>query len=106
MRDFRNAKAMAQTLRAALAAKGVKITVSQSLELVAEMFGLDDWNTLVAAIGAEKTISREKVSHRRSWEAIRFHHFRPCLLRRSIGPLASQASEIMNTRHWSIFCSP
>ena len=31
MRDFRNAKAMAQTLRAALAAKGLKITVSQSL---------------------------------------------------------------------------
>jgi ATP-dependent Clp protease ATP-binding subunit ClpA len=35
MRDFRNAKAMAQTLRAALAAKGIKITVGQSLELMA-----------------------------------------------------------------------
>jgi hypothetical protein len=62
MRDFRNAKTMAQTLRAALAAKGVKITVGQSLELIAEMFGLADWNTLAAAISAEKTISREKVS--------------------------------------------
>jgi hypothetical protein len=30
MRDFRDAKAMAQTLRAALAAKGLKITVSES----------------------------------------------------------------------------
>jgi hypothetical protein len=62
MRDFRNAKAMAQTLRAALATKGVKITVGQSLELIAEIFGLADWNTLAAAIRAEKSISREKVS--------------------------------------------
>ena len=42
MRDFRNAKAMAQTLRAALATKGVKITIGQSLELIAEIFGLAD----------------------------------------------------------------
>ena len=50
MRDFRDAKAMAQTLRAALAAAGFKITVSQSLELIAKMFGVADWNTLAAAI--------------------------------------------------------
>lgn len=50
MRDFRDAKAMAQTLRAALAAAGCKITVSQSLELTAKMFGVADWNTLAAAI--------------------------------------------------------
>ena len=62
MRDFRNAKAMAQTLRAALATKGVKITVGQSLELIAGIFGLADWNTLAAAIRAEKSISREKGS--------------------------------------------
>ena len=62
MRDFRNAKAMAQTLRAALATKGVKITIGQSLELIAEIFGQADWNTLAAAIRAEKSISREKVS--------------------------------------------
>jgi hypothetical protein len=62
MRDFRNAKAMAQTLRAALAAKGIKITVGQSLELTAEMFGLADWNTLAAAINAERAIPREKIS--------------------------------------------
>jgi hypothetical protein len=62
MRDFRNAKSMAQTLRAALATKGVKITIGQSLELIAEIFGLANWNTLAAAIRAEKSISREKVS--------------------------------------------
>jgi Glyoxalase superfamily protein/Clp amino terminal domain, pathogenicity island component len=53
MRDFRDAKDMAHTLRAALATKGLKITVSQSLELIAEIFGVADWNTLAAAIRAE-----------------------------------------------------
>jgi hypothetical protein len=50
MRDFRDAKIMAHTLRAALAAKNFKITVSQSLELIAEVFGVSDWDTLAAAI--------------------------------------------------------
>lgn len=50
MRDFRDAKAMAQTLRAALAAKGVKITIGESLELIAKALGAADWNTLSAAI--------------------------------------------------------
>jgi hypothetical protein len=53
MRDFRDAKAMAHTLRAALAAKGLNITVSQSLELIAQAFGAADWNTLSAAIGEQ-----------------------------------------------------
>lgn len=49
MRDFRDSKAMAHTLRTSLASKGLKITVGQSLELIAELFGLPDWNTLAAA---------------------------------------------------------
>jgi hypothetical protein len=53
MRDFRDAKAMAQTLRAALAAAGFKISVGQSLELIAKAFGAADWNTLSAAINAD-----------------------------------------------------
>jgi Glyoxalase superfamily protein/Clp amino terminal domain, pathogenicity island component len=53
MRDFRDAKAMARTLRAALAAKGVKITISGSLELIAQALGLADWNTLSATIRAQ-----------------------------------------------------
>ncbi len=52
MRDFRDAKAMAHTIRAALAAKGVKITIAESLELTAKAFGAADWNTLSAAIKA------------------------------------------------------
>jgi Glyoxalase superfamily protein/Clp amino terminal domain, pathogenicity island component len=53
MRDFRDAKAMAHTLRAALARKGHKVTNSESLELIAEAFGVADWNTLSAAIREE-----------------------------------------------------
>jgi len=53
MRDVRDAKAMAHTLRAALATKGFKVTVSQSLELIAQAFGVADWNTLAATIRAE-----------------------------------------------------
>jgi len=60
MRDFRDAKAMAQTLRAALAAMDLKITVSQSLELIAQAFGVADWNTLSAAIRAEATAVPEE----------------------------------------------
>jgi hypothetical protein len=50
MRDFRDAKAMAHTLRAALATKGHKVTNSESLELIAQAFGVADWNTLSAVI--------------------------------------------------------
>lgn len=53
MRDFRDAKAMARTMRAALDAKGLKITNSESLELIAEAFGVADWNTLSAMIRKE-----------------------------------------------------
>ena len=59
MRDFRDAKAMAHTLRAAVAVKGLKITVSQSLELIAEVFGVADWNTFSAAIRAAPEASSE-----------------------------------------------
>jgi hypothetical protein len=53
MRDFRDAKAMARTLRSALAAKGLKISNSDSLELIAQAFGVRDWNTLSAVLRAE-----------------------------------------------------
>ncbi len=53
MRDFRDAKAMARTLRTALAAKGLKVSNSDSLELIAQAFGLRDWNTLSAMLSTE-----------------------------------------------------
>ena len=50
MRDFRDAKAMAHTLREALKAKSVSVTHSESLELVAKALGFPDWNFLAAKI--------------------------------------------------------
>ena len=53
MRDFRDAKAMAQTLREALKAKSISLTHSESLELVAKLLGFHDWNVLSARIASE-----------------------------------------------------
>jgi uncharacterized protein len=52
MRDFRDAKAMAQTLREALTVKSVSLTHSESLELVAKILGFRDWHVLAAKIQA------------------------------------------------------
>ncbi|MHC2333337.1 glyoxalase superfamily protein [Bradyrhizobium sp. USDA 4454] len=57
MRDFRDAKTMAQTLREALAAKSIPLTHSDSLELIAKLFGQRDWNTLAARIQAAGGVS-------------------------------------------------
>lgn len=54
MRDFRDAKAMAQTLRDSLTGKAVTISHSESLELVSKMLGAGDWNTLSALIHASR----------------------------------------------------
>ncbi len=54
MRDFRDAKAMAQTLREALTTKAMVISHSESLELVSKMLGVSDWNTLSARLQAEQ----------------------------------------------------
>ncbi|MBV9970382.1 MAG: LON peptidase substrate-binding domain-containing protein [Xanthobacteraceae bacterium] len=50
MRDFRDAKAMAQTLRDVLKQKSVSLTNSESLELIAKILGFHDWNVLSAKI--------------------------------------------------------
>ena len=42
MRDYRDAKAMAQTLRQALKERTVALTHSESLELIAKVLGLAD----------------------------------------------------------------
>jgi hypothetical protein len=50
MRDFRDAKVMARALRDALKAKTVEITHSESLELIAKVFGYENWNVLSAKV--------------------------------------------------------
>src|SRR5688572_20144276 len=51
MRTFRDAKAMAKTMRAeVLARTQVDLSHSQCLEIVARQFGFDNWNLLAARI--------------------------------------------------------
>lgn len=54
MRDFRDAKAMAQTLREALNARSVSLQHSESQELIAKILGFRDWNVLAARIQASQ----------------------------------------------------
>jgi hypothetical protein len=55
MRDFRDAKAMAHSLRDALKANAIQTTHSESLELIAKVFGYDNWNILSAKIDAAQS---------------------------------------------------
>ena len=54
MRDYRDAKTMAKGLRRSLTALGTELTHSQSLELIAQAFGYDNWNILAAKIEATR----------------------------------------------------
>jgi hypothetical protein len=60
MRDFRDAKAMAHALREALKSRAVETTHSESLELIAKVFGYDNWNILAAKIEAAPAPAREE----------------------------------------------
>lgn len=51
MRGLRDLKTMAKTLRTALAEKGLALSHSECLELVARQMGHADWNTAAAVTG-------------------------------------------------------
>jgi hypothetical protein len=71
MRDFRDAKGMAQSLREALAAKQISISHGEALELVSRMLGAADWNVLSALIKNDPTDhagrSADEDRNRRAW---------------------------------------
>lgn len=54
MRDFRNAKVMAQSLREAMGTKQITLSHSEALEVVSKMLGVADWNTLSALIDTDR----------------------------------------------------
>ena len=63
MRDFRDAKVMAHSLRDALKVKAVEITHSESLELIAKTFGYENWNILSAKIDTAQPRSGSAAGH-------------------------------------------
>jgi ATP-dependent Lon protease len=62
MRDFRDAKAMAHTLRESLTTKAINISHGESLELVSKMLGVADWNTLSALLQADRNDGGDQIS--------------------------------------------
>ncbi|GJD60135.1 hypothetical protein CS379_14395 [Methylobacterium frigidaeris] len=50
MRTYRDAKAMAKTLREELGRRGTALSHGECLEIVARQFGLDNWNILSARL--------------------------------------------------------
>src|SRR5687768_13529873 len=50
MRNYKDAKTMAKSLRASLAARTVLLSHGECLEIVAKQFGFADWNTLSAKL--------------------------------------------------------
>ncbi len=61
MRDIRDAKLMARTLKAELAKANLDITHSHALELVARQLGFDQWNILAARIAAKPDPSQAEI---------------------------------------------
>jgi Glyoxalase superfamily protein/ClpX C4-type zinc finger len=53
MRTYKDAKAMAKSLRESLAARSVLLSHSECLEIVARQFGFADWNTLSTKLRVE-----------------------------------------------------
>jgi Glyoxalase superfamily protein len=53
MRTYKDAKAMAKSLRKSLTARSVLLSHSECLEIIARLAGFADWNTLSAKLGAE-----------------------------------------------------
>jgi ATP-dependent Lon protease len=59
MRTYKDAKAMAKSLRDVLAIRNVSVSHSDCLEIVAQQFGFPDWNTLSSKLTDEQ--------HRTAW---------------------------------------
>jgi ATP-dependent Lon protease len=55
MRTYKDAKAMAKSLRELLAIRNVSVSHSDCLEIVAQQFGFADWNTLSSKLSNEET---------------------------------------------------
>ncbi len=60
MRDYRDAKATARSLRDALSAKALPTTYSESKESIAKAFSYDNWNILAAKIDAAQSRAVQK----------------------------------------------
>jgi ATP-dependent Lon protease len=77
MRDFRDAKSMAHTLRESLTSKAMAISHSESLEMVSRMLGVADWNTLSALLKDDPRTAASIKTGASSYPAIPIRDFVP-----------------------------
>ena len=70
MRDFREAKAMASTLRDELATRGVQLSRADCLEIMAKALGAADWNTLSARTKAQVDEPSDRDFRQQTWPEI------------------------------------
>jgi Glyoxalase superfamily protein len=62
MRDLRDAKAMARSLRGALKTKAIETRHTEALELIAKALGYENWNILSAKIEEASGFNRRDVT--------------------------------------------
>ena len=98
MRDYRDAKAMAQSIRAGLADRGLKINISGSLQLIANAFGAADWNTLSAAIKAAESEPKDAATPAGAGPAM-FSEGLAAALHRATEAAAARRNEYTTVEH-------
>lgn len=98
MRDYRDAKTMARMLREAFAARNHKITVAESLELIARLFGAADWNTLSASIKNAERLPQTAETGRRG-RRVQFARTTEQALMRTIGIAADRGHSEATVEH-------
>jgi len=98
MRDYRDAKIMARMLREALAAKHLKITVGESLEMIARLFGAADWNTLSASIKNAERVPESTETRGRA-RSLRFARTTELALHRAVGIAADRGHAEVTVEH-------
>lgn len=73
MQSFRDAKRMAKALKATLRDKNVTISHSESLDIVAQQFGANNWNVLSARIKRSDATDHRRTKALKSWDFISAH---------------------------------
>lgn len=67
MRDYRDAKAMASTLRQTLRSRQIDLSHGECLEIVARQFGLKNWNVLADRLGQARPSMPSGLSRPAGW---------------------------------------
>lgn len=99
MRDYRDAKAMATTLRQLLRDRQVDLSHGECLEIVARQFGLRNWNVLADRLGPGRPVVSSGLSLPAGWWP---SGARPDLYEMGVDPgmrVGGQVAAVIRARH-------